>query len=86
MFTPKERKQIDNLLKLGFTDTFRMFNKENGNYTWWSYAFNARQRNVGWRIDYCFVSTNLKTKVIKSNIYGSILGSDHCPTGLELAI
>jgi exodeoxyribonuclease III len=86
MFTTEERKQIDFLLKAGFIDSFRLFNKENGNYTWWSYAFNARARNIGWRIDYAFVSPKLLDKVEKTSIYKDVQGSDHCPIGLELKI
>jgi len=84
MFTPKERKQIDALLKNGFIDTFRLFNKGGGNYTWWSYMRNARERNLGWRIDYCFVSEDLKDKVKKAFILPKIMGSDHCPVGIDL--
>jgi len=85
MFTPIERKQINKLISLGFVDTFRIFNKENGNYTWWSYAFNARTRNMGWRIDYCFVSKGMKAKVQNAKIfsYAPCL-SDHCWVGIEV--
>jgi len=84
MFTPKERKKIDILIENGFTDTFRMFNKEGGNYTWWSYMRNARERNLGWRIDYCFVSKDIKEKVKKAFILPKVMGSDHCPVGIDI--
>jgi len=84
MFTPRERQQIDFLETYGFTDTFRIFNKDKGNYTWWPYAFNARARNVGWRIDYAFVSQKLLDKVTNAHIFKDVFGSDHCPIGLEL--
>lgn len=82
MFTSEERKQIDRLISLGFIDSFRKFNKETGNYSWWPYAHNARQRNIGWRIDYAFVSEKLKSK--DAFILKNALGSDHCPIGVEL--
>jgi len=62
-FTPEERKKIDQLLDLGFIDTFRLFNKKGGNYSFWAYFAKARERNVGWRIDYCFVSRDLEKKI-----------------------
>jgi exodeoxyribonuclease-3 len=87
MFTPIERQQIDKLLSHGFVDTFRIFNKENGNYTWWSYAFNARTRNMGWRIDYCFVSSSMKAKVQSAKIFvNTPQFSDHCGVGVELGL
>ncbi len=67
-----------------FVDTFREFNKEKGQYTYWSYMFNARQNNVGWRIDYFLVSKSFKDKVKNSYILSEIIGSDHCPIGIEL--
>ncbi|MCL5970049.1 MAG: exodeoxyribonuclease III [Patescibacteria group bacterium] len=83
MFTPEERAQIERLIEMGFSDTFRLFNKEGGYYTWWPYFANARERNLGWRIDYCFVSKGLIPKVKNSFILPEIHGSDHCPIGLE---
>lgn len=82
MFTPEERKQIDKLIKLGFTDTFRKFHKEGGNYTWWLYQL--RDQNIGWRIDYAFASKSLAPKVKKAFILSKIKGSDHCPIGVEI--
>ncbi len=86
MFTPEEREKISGLLEGGFLDSFRIYNSENGNYTWWPYfGINARERNIGWRIDYCFISKNLKEKLISSNILSDILGSDHCPIEINLS-
>jgi exodeoxyribonuclease-3 len=84
MFTPQERKQIQKLLDLGFADTFRIFHKAGGCYTWWPYFANARQRNLGWRIDYAFVSKKLTPKVENAFILPQIKGSDHCPIGIEI--
>jgi exodeoxyribonuclease-3 len=84
MFTPEERKQIDRIVELGFVDTFRKFNKGTGYYTWWSYAFDARKRNLGWRIDYAFISKNLKLK--NAFILKNVFGSDHCPIGIDIKI
>lgn len=84
MFTPKERVQIDRLIKLGFIDSFRKFHKTEGNYTWWPYVANARQRNLGWRIDYVFVSKTLGSKLKNAFIFKNVLGSDHCPIGIEI--
>jgi len=84
MFTPQERGQINKLLSLGFVDSFRQFNRNSGNYTWWPYAFGARERNLGWRIDYAFVSDKLAKEIKKVTIYSDVVFSDHCPIGLEL--
>ena len=84
MFTPNERKQIDLLQKAGFTDSFRRFHKEGGNYTWWPYMANARERNIGWRIDYIFISKSLNKKINGAFILSNIKGSDHCPIGVDL--
>jgi exodeoxyribonuclease-3 len=83
-FTVEEREGIDNIIKAGFIDTFRLFTKGNGHYTWWSHFANSRARNVGWRIDYFFVSKKLEKKVRKAEILPEVLGSDHCPVLLEL--
>ena len=85
-FTLEERKGIQNIIDAGFVDTFRVFTKGNGHYTWWSHFANARARNIGWRIDYIFVSENLKSNVKKALIHKDILGSDHCPIELDIAI
>ena len=84
-FSDQERNCFTNLLALGFTDTFRKLNPEvTGAYTWWSYMFKARQNNAGWRIDYFLVSDRLADKITAAPIYSDVLGSDHCPVGLEL--
>ena len=85
-FTDEERNKIDKLLKSGFTDTFRSIypNKE-GCYTWWSYMFNARANNAGWRIDYFLVSDRISKEIKDAYIYSDIMGSDHCPVGLHIS-
>ena len=83
-FTEEEREGIQMLIEDGFVDTFRLFKKGNGYYTWWSHFANARARNVGWRIDYFFVSKALVSKIQKAEIHPEILGSDHCPISLVL--
>lgn len=85
-FTAEEREGIDRMIKAGFVDTFRMFTKGNGHYTWWSHFAQARARNIGWRIDYIFVSERLKSKVKKAAILPTVLGSDHCPVEIEIEI
>lgn len=84
MFTQQERQQIDRVIDLGFVDSFRKLDKSSGNYTWWPYAFNAKERNMGWRIDYIFVSKKLSECVKNVTIYPECAFSDHCPIGLEL--
>jgi len=84
-FLPQERAWIDRLLEAGFIDAFRFFNKEPGNYTWWDYKTRARDRNVGWRLDYFFASNNMVANLKNSEIMNQIQGSDHCPIVLELA-
>ncbi|MEK7585633.1 MAG: exodeoxyribonuclease III [Patescibacteria group bacterium] len=83
-FTKEEREGLQNFVDAGFIDTFRLFTKGNGHYTWWSHFANARARNVGWRIDYFLVSSKLKPKVKSSKILADIYGSDHCPIVLEM--
>ena len=83
-FTSEEREGIDKIIKAGFVDTFRIFTKGNGYYTWWSHFANARARNVGWRIDYIFVSGKLAKKVKSAKILPEVLGSDHCPVLIEI--
>jgi len=85
-FLPEERAWIDRFLASGFVDTFRMFNGEPGQYTWWDYKTRARDRNVGWRLDYFFVSESLRDRVKDTFILSDVMGSDHCPVGIELAI
>ena len=84
-FSDEERAAFSALLDAGFTDSFRHLNPDaTGCYTWWSYMFKARQNNAGWRIDYFVVSDRLAERIIAAPIYSDILGSDHCPVGLEL--
>jgi exodeoxyribonuclease III len=85
-FLPIERKWIDKLIASGFIDTFRLFNEKGENYSWWDYKTAARDRNVGWRIDYFFVSEPLRKKVKQAFIEKDVLGSDHCPIGIEINI
>ena len=83
-FLPVERAWMDKLVDHGFIDTFRYFHKEPEQYTWWDYKTGARERNVGWRLDYFFVSENLIKQVREAYILKEITGSDHCPVGLLL--
>lgn len=84
-FTRGEREGIDKIIKAGFIDTFRHFTPEGkGYYTWWTHWRNARERNVGWRIDYFFVSKKLVPRLKKAEILPSVMGSDHCPVTLQL--
>ena len=83
-FTNEERLGFENFIQSGFIDTFRIFNKQPDNYTWWSYMFNSRAKNVGWRIDYFCVSSILKSKIKNSLILPQIMGSDHAPILLEI--
>ena len=83
-FTEEERHGFNNYIKAGFIDTFRIFNQDGGHYTWWSYMFNARTKNIGWRIDYFCVSNVIKNKVKKSIILPEVMGSDHAPILIEI--
>ena len=83
-FTNKEKEGFENYILSGFVDTFRIFNQEPGHYTWWSYMFNARTKNIGWRIDYFCVSEQIKNKISKSIILTDIMGSDHAPILIEI--
>ena len=86
-FSDEERQCFTDLLDAGFTDTFRFLEPETtGAYTWWSYMFNARANNAGWRIDYFLVSNRIRDKIVAAPIYADVLGSDHCPVGLSLDI
>ena len=86
-FTIEERNKMTKLLNAGFIDSFRYLypDKENA-YSWWSYMRKAREKNVGWRIDYFIVSKDIKDKIKEASIYSDIMGSDHCPVGLEIDI
>ena len=84
-FSDQERGKFTELLNAGFTDTFRFRNPDaTGIYSWWSYRFNARKNNAGWRIDYFLVSDRIRDAIVATPIYHDIFGSDHCPVGLEL--
>ena len=86
-FTDEERQKMTELLAAGFTDTFRAQNPDaTGIYSWWSYRFKAREKNAGWRIDYFLVSNRLMEKVTGTKIYTDVMGSDHCPVGLEISL
>ena len=84
-FTDEERNKMTELLDSGFTDTFRYLYPEKENaYSWWSYMGHAREKNVGWRIDYFIVSKSIEKQIKEAKIYPEIMGSDHCPVGLEI--
>ncbi|MBI5553175.1 MAG: exodeoxyribonuclease III [Candidatus Diapherotrites archaeon] len=83
-FTDEERESFTKTLSLGYLDSFREFHPEPRQYSWWSYRFNARTRNIGWRIDYFGVSQKLKNRLTEAFILPSVHGSDHCPVGIEL--
>ncbi|MBL0014019.1 MAG: exodeoxyribonuclease III [Flavobacterium sp.] len=83
-FLPEERAWLDNFMKSGFIDSFRMLNKEPDNYTWWSYRAGARGNNKGWRIDYCLVSEPLRNRIKRAVILPDAKHSDHCPTMVEI--
>ncbi|KPJ74442.1 exodeoxyribonuclease III [candidate division TA06 bacterium DG_78] len=85
-FLPEERAWIDTFISHGFIDTFRVFHKASGHYTWWDVKSRARERNVGWRIDYFFISDNLKKHLRSSFIMTEVMGSDHCPVGIEIFV
>lgn len=85
-FTYEEREGFDNFAKAGFVDTFRLYHKGNGYYTWWTHWGNARANNVGWRIDYWLASKSLKAKIKSASIHPEQMGSDHCPVSVELNI
>lgn len=82
-FAPEERAWMDRFLAAGFVDTFRMFNQESGQYTWWSYRAKARERNIGWRIDYFCVDEKSAARVKAAAIHPEITGSDHCPVSID---
>jgi exodeoxyribonuclease-3 len=84
-FTMEERRWFSDFLASGFLDTFRLFTAAGGHYTWWSYRSNARERNIGWRVDYCLVSRSLRRRVRRASILDGVTGSDHAPVTLDLA-
>lgn len=84
-FTDEERNKMTKLLDAGFTDSFRyLYPDKEECYSWWSYMFHAREKNVGWRIDYVIVSKSIETKIQEASIYPEVMGSDHCPVGIEI--
>ncbi len=83
-FTIEERTGMDNIVAAGYIDTFRHFNKEGKNYTWWSPMSNSRAKNIGWRIDYFLISEKLLPNLKKAFILNQVMGSDHCPVGIEI--
>jgi len=85
-FMPIERKKLDLYVENGWTDTFRLFHSEGERYSWWTYRFGARDRNIGWRIDYFFVNNNMVPLCLDADIHSNVLGSDHCPVSLILDI
>ena len=86
-FTDEERDKMTKLLNAGFTDSFRyLYPEKEGCYSWWSYMFHAREKNAGWRIDYFIVSNSINKNIKESTIYSDIMGSDHCPVGIEIEI
>lgn len=85
-FTDEERGGFDAMIDAGFVDTFRLFNQEGGNYSWWSHFANARERNVGWRIDYVMATKDLTPLVKSARIHADVLGSDHCPVSIDISL
>ena len=83
-FTDEERQKFSELLATGFTDSFRYKYPDTVTYSWWSYRFQARQKNAGWRIDYFVISDRLRERLVDSKIHTEIFGSDHCPVELEI--
>ncbi len=84
-FTPEERAGFDRIVAQGFVDSFRVFQKDGGHYTWWSPMSNARSRNIGWRIDYFCLSKSLVSRLKRAWILPHVMGSDHCPVAIEIA-
>lgn len=84
-FTPQERAGLDEVVNAGFIDSFRAFSDEPGNYTWWTYRMNAREKNIGWRLDYFWVAKRFWDRVREATIRNDIFGSDHCPVELVLS-
>ena len=85
-FTNEERERFTDFITAGFIDTFRLFTKGNGHYTWWTHWANARARNVGWRIDYWLASKNMKKNIKNAQIHPNVMGSDHCPVSVTLDV
>lgn len=85
-FTSEERSGFDRMIESGFVDTLRLFHKGNGHYTWWSHWGGARERNVGWRIDYFMASKDLTPVIKRANIHPDVMGSDHCPVSIDMNV
>jgi exodeoxyribonuclease III len=85
-FLPEERAWMDKFIEHGYIDTFRVFNQEGGQYTWWDQKSRARDRNIGWRIDYFYVNDGFKEHIKAAFILPEVMGSDHCPIGLDLVL
>jgi len=83
-FLPIERAWIDKFISTGYIDTFRHFDQSPKNYSWWTYRMGAREKNIGWRIDYCFVNKEFIDRVKDAFIWSKVMGSDHCPVGIEI--
>jgi len=83
-YLPEERAWMDEYIAGGYVDTFRQFTKEGGHYTWWSYRFKAREKDIGWRIDYHCVNKGFSDRVTESTIFKSVTGSDHCPVQIRI--
>lgn len=83
-YSAEERQWMDKFIGLGYVDSFRMFNQEPHNYTWWSYRGGAREKNIGWRLDYFCVDMDSKDKVQNAGIMAEVMGSDHCPVSIQL--
>jgi len=86
MFTADERKQLDRIEAKGYVDSYRQFNPDTVGYTWWPYMANARERNIGWRIDYIFVSSALQAPIESATIMPEVPGSDHCPVSIKFGV
>ncbi len=85
-FTNEEREGFQNFVDYGLLDTFRLFTQGNGHYSWWTHFAKARERNVGWRIDYWLASKTLRDKIVDAKIHSDVMGSDHCPVSIEIRL
>lgn len=83
-FLPEERAMLDKYIEHGYIDTFRIFHPDPDRYSWWTYRFGARDRNVGWRIDYFFTNEAFTDHIVDADIHADVLGSDHCPVSIEI--
>ena len=84
-FLPVERAQLDEYVEHGYVDSFRLFHDEPNRYSWWTYRHGARERNIGWRIDYFFTNQEFANQITNADIHENVMGSDHCPVSLELS-